>query len=408
MRRALSALAATVSLLFLLPGAHAASLSYFGATDPPALGLAINQLIGNINAGITPSSMAPFATFRNVLDNGAMAVQQRGTAAATGGTTSGCAVATYFADRWCVDTNVASGAGFGQASTSGGPPDLPNYLKVYRNSGSLTQPVCAIQEIPTATASQLAGQNVVLSFYATAFTGMGSANTLSTYIISGTGSDQGLGSVTTSPAITPAWTGIAGGSTALGAGVGSASMTLPVPTSGTNWQRIWTAPFSMPANATEAGVEICFTPGAETAGATDGFGLTGVQLEALPGSTSLPSSFEMHPYLLDLLIAQRYYWQLAEPAANTIVGICQATGASAQLCMIDLPVTMRAAPTVAITTGTFKENIAGTATTWVSPAAGTMTPNEVAITAGNTTTAGQAVMLQGGGGTGLITASADF
>jgi hypothetical protein len=76
--------------------------------------------------------------------------------------------------------------------------------------------------------------------------------------------------------------------------------------------------------------------------------------------------------------------------------------------MIDLPVTMRAAPTVAITTGTFKENIAGTATTWVSPAAGTMTPNEVAITAGNTTTAGQAVMLQGGGGTGLITASADF
>src|ERR1700676_5464117 len=78
----------------------------------------VNGLINNINSSVTPQSMGALSNFRNFLDNGAMQIAQRGTGAQTGGTTSGCALTTYVADRWCVDTNVTSGAGRGQVITA--------------------------------------------------------------------------------------------------------------------------------------------------------------------------------------------------------------------------------------------------------------------------------------------------
>jgi hypothetical protein len=125
---------------------------------------------------------------------------------------------------------------------------------------------------------------------------------------------------------------------------------------------------------------------------------TGVQLEP----ANFPSPFRRAPMSAETARVQRQSWRLAEPAANVVVGTCQATGSATQTCAINLPTTMRAAPTCTITTGTFAENIAGTPTTWVTPTAGTNTANVATITTANTTTAGQALMLQGAAGSGSV------
>ena len=91
--------------------ALAANIPYINA-PMDTVQATVNSAITSINSGITPQSMAT-TPFRNYIDNGEFAVYQRGTAATAGGTTSGCnstATGGYSADRWCVDTNVGSGA----------------------------------------------------------------------------------------------------------------------------------------------------------------------------------------------------------------------------------------------------------------------------------------------------------
>jgi hypothetical protein len=83
------------------------------------------------------------------------------------------------------------------------------------------------------------------------------------------------------------------------------------------------------------------------------------------------------------------------------------TSASAQLFEIDTPVAMRASPALTISSGTWKTNQAGTATA-VTLSAGTQTATSINLTGNSTGVAGQATMLQGGGGSGYIVASADF
>jgi len=141
----------------------------------------------------------------------------------------------------------------------------------------------------------------------------------------------------------------------------------------------------------------------KTTGAT--FDITGVQLEA----SLSPNPFRRPTRDEETERVQRYAWRLAEPAANVNVGFCQGTAAAVQTCKIDLPTTMRVAPGACspITTGTFKELLAGVAQTWVSPTGGTNTPNSLTITTANTgDAAGNFHMLQGGGGGGVIYCSA--
>src|SRR5579859_6357279 len=92
---------AAVLLAAAVSAADAASLPQFTgpagtnpAMNPTILG-DLNATINAINSGVTPGSMATFSANRNFLDNGGMSVAQRGTAAATGGTTSGCPLTTY-------------------------------------------------------------------------------------------------------------------------------------------------------------------------------------------------------------------------------------------------------------------------------------------------------------------------
>ena len=85
-------------------------------------------------------------------------------------------------------------------------------------------------------------------------------------------------------------------------------------------------------------------------------------------------------------------------------------GTNNQLIFVPLPVQMRAAPTVTVSAGSFKFNIAGTATAVGGgfAAGATHTPNYISVVGTATATSGQATMLQGGGGAGYIQASADF
>lgn len=406
------ALASSVALGagFLTNGLPVAGGSQYPSTLP-LTGAETVPADTNLTQGLNPASEAittaqlaafgqPGSNPRNYLDNGAMRINQQGTGVITGGTTTVSAL-QFAADRWFIDTNVGSGAGRGQIITASPAPPTGfiNSVKVYRTSGALLQPVCTIQEISSTRATQLAGKNVVVSAYLAALAGLTSTGSVvNMYVFTGTGNDQGLATLTASPAITPAWTGIAI------AGSYAATTT-------TTFARAYSASIAIPSATTEVAVAYCFTPVGTASGVTDGFAITGAQLEVVNGSGIVaPSPFEFQPYIYDLREAQRYFWQLNEPATGAALnGMCQAVGATSNICNVFLPSIMRGSvPTITIgTAGTFKVNIAGTPTTIASPVASTCSTYACAVTAGNTNTAGQAELLTGGGGSGIWTVSSD-
>ena len=364
---------------------------------------------------VTTSQIASLAaehTPRNYLDNGAMTVAQQGTGTITGGTTSITGI-QFAADRWFVDTNVGSGAGQAAVVTSSpAPPSgFTQSLKLWRNSGALTQPICAIQAIESARAVQLQGKYVIVSAYLAHLSG-NTNNVINAYVVFGTGIDQGLATLSASPAINPAWTGIGASSPG---GYSSSITPAATWTVVSVFSRLASQPVQIPAGATEVGVELCYTPVGSSSGPTDGFAMTGVQLEPVTYSATSPSSpgpslFEFRSFGQELVEAQRFFWQLSEPASGSAVpSFGQATGATAGSLTFFLPSVMRGlTPTIAIPTiGTFKVNIAGTPTTWVTPTAGVCNTLACTVTIGNTNTAGQALTVTGGGGSGVVYVKSD-
>lgn len=355
-------------------------------------------LMGGASTGVEP------LLSRNLVDNGAMQVQQRGTGIRTCAQNAGITSAAYSADRWACQANVGSGAGRMAAVTTGGPTGILNAQTIYRTSGALTQPVCAMQEIPTSVVSGVAGQPVTLSFYAYALAGLSAdnGNVINAYIMTGTTADQGLAnSPTASPAVTPAWAGI----------LATTTKAYTITTTPTRY----TLTGTLPANTLEVNVAFCFTPTATGAGVTDGFGFTGVQLE----QGTLATPFEFHTVAYDTLIAQSYYWEWDETVSATTDSpfMCQAQSTTVAICKAPSKVSFRAAPTITCTPGTVKRQVAGTDTTVSACAAAATTngvsdKNEVTITAtvASGDTAGFASSLMSGNSTGggIITASSDF
>lgn len=386
---------------------------YTAPMDPGAMQNNFNSLIQLLNANI-PGYTDPVPG-RNFISNGAMTVAQRGTGILTCGDNTAPTVSGFGADRWACDVNVASGAGRAKVVTSSPspPPGFQNSMQLYRTSGALLQPVCTMQAIETARSVQLQGKRVIVSAYLQPLAAFSAASgTVTMSVITGTGSDQGFGTLTASPAITPAWTGIASTAVTSGAGVSINGTALTAGTAGfpigttAAWNRVWSAPVAIPVTATEVGLQICFTPVGSGSGVTDGFAVTGVQMEIGNNAQTTPSAYEFLPLGYEVREAQRFYWQLNEPANGAAVnGFGQATGANATSWTLFLPSQMRGVtPVVAIpTTGTFKTNIAGTPTTWVTPTAGVCSAFACTITGGNTNTAGQAETLTGGGGSGIVT-----
>jgi hypothetical protein len=212
---------AWLASLFFITQAVAANIPYqVGPWEPANLGFYLNSIIQAVNSGITTGTA--LAVPKNLLDNGDFAISQRtitagalGTAtAATCGTTT-IPESAYMADRWGCNVNVTSGAGTMATVTSLPAPLLgdQNAEVLYRTSGTLTQPICAMQEVPTIRSVAAQGQQVDFSVYLQALSGLNAdnGNQADLFLFTGTGTDQGLGSFTTtvtSASVTVATTGI--------------------------------------------------------------------------------------------------------------------------------------------------------------------------------------------------------
>ena len=376
-----------------------------GPQDPSQLNATVNGVIQSINSGITPATMANFASPRNLLDNGAMAVQQRGTGTRTCGTTTIPSTA-YAADRWGCNVNVTSGAGTLQViTTAANLPASPAFtagMVFYRTSGALAQPQCVMQEIPTSRITALQGTSVTLSAYIQGLALMlAEQTTVNAYLFTGTNTDEGLQSFTASPAITPAFTGIASTQTA--------AWTIT-----SAWAR-YSATFQVGATVTEAAVALCWTPTVGgTAGATDGFRFTGVQLE----QGTAASAYEFRNYNDELRTAQAYYYQVTETATIWPVAPCSAVDTSHTNCFVALPVTMRAAPAITLANGfasptSTTQATLGACTTLTAATTVTSTvggTGGILVNCAATTipAAGVASFLYSNNGSGVIRASADF
>jgi len=146
------------------------------------------------------AQLAQKSTFRNLLDNGAGNIQQRGTSAATCGGTSGPPPAGYAADRWACEANVASDTAVimtpGVTSSPSPPPGFQYSQTLNRGSGStLGQPICAEQELTTSKSVATQGQLVDFSVYAEALSSLAAdnGNLVNLYILTGTDTAGGLG-----------------------------------------------------------------------------------------------------------------------------------------------------------------------------------------------------------------------
>lgn len=359
------------------------------------------QTGGGGNSGPNPLN------FRNVLDNGNMALSQRSEASAIacGGTTGTTTANGYGPDRWACIVNVGSQVGKIQTVTaSPAPPTgFKQSVTVWRNSAALTQPVCLFQEVPFADSLSLAGQQATFSeqLQALGSTGSLAASAVTMYIMTGTAAngDQGMATMTASPAVTPAWTGIA-------------STTNKAVTLTAAWQKFSVSGL-IPAAATEIAVATCYTPSG-TAGATDGFAAVGSQLE----QGYSPTAYEFKPAVIEQVKAEYYYYQLTEGTAAQVVAECNDISVTLAACFVPFPVAMRAVPAITTTTGfavntTTAYSAINNCSAFVLNATSTtpkasLTGAPVTCTATTVPAAGTANQLWSNAGTGSMSASADF
>lgn len=249
---------------------------------------------------------------RNVVINGAMNVWQRGTNTGTLGVGGGSYVGP---DRWWFYNNGFTTT-MSQQLCGATLPQFRNCLRIQRTAGQ-TSIVSSVFFSPQETINsvRLAGKNATLSFYARASSGISSTTALVVSVWTGTGTDQSnLGG---------------------GAYTGSANPISSSPTLTTSWQR-FTATGVISSTATEVGVQIGFIP-AGTAGASDYFEITGIQLEE--GSVATP--FEHEDYSTTLLKCQRYYFR---SFCNYLLGAVR--DANLPYFTKQFPTTMRIAPSL--------------------------------------------------------------
>lgn len=337
----------------------------------------------------------PQPNFNNLLDNGAFNIAQRGTTTVTAITTA----AKYLHDRWAGTAGTSTSS---QIANVTGTPTLPTG---FTNAAQITRTaaqtgvvnVCLVQEVPTSDITLLKGQPITLSFYMAAGANLSSAaGAVVAQVTTGTGSDEGLAT----------WlTGLTGAASA----IPTANATV-TPTSA--YQR-FAVTGTIPATATEAVVNFCFTP-TGTAGTTDGFSITGVQLER----GTVASQFEIRPLGVELTKVQRYFYQITEGAAIGAVANCHNSSVTVAICALQFPTTMRTVPTMVYATGFATETTAAGGTlgncsalatsTLVASTAANAQMVLISCTATTVPAAGTAGHLFTNNGTGKIQASADF
>jgi len=346
------------------------------------------------------------ATPRNIIDGGDFTVNpwQRGPSF-----TGIANTLTYTADRWFAVGGASSSISVSQQSVTA-VAGFAQALQFGRAAANANTVVINLgQVVETADSYRAQGQTVTVSFWALAGANWSPVNgALNVALLGGTGSNQSAASL-----VAGSWPGSTSltllpqqnispnsspGSAVLTAGTNIAQQIT------TGWQRYaFTA--TVPVGSTQLGLLFGATP-VGTAGASDFVQIMGVQLEI--GSQATP--FEHRDLEIELALCQRYYMQFNE-VSGAVFASGAPTGTNTQSYSIWLPTPMRIAPAVTVTAGTFKAVIDGAA-----PAAATGLTNGAAhsptiITLNSTvnlSAAAHSILLQGGGNTGVIAASADF
>jgi len=351
-----------------------------GGASPQTVGLYLNQI-------------APANVFRDILDGSDFTINpwQRGTSF-TGIAAWSSVFTNYTADRWFAYGGASSSISVSrQAITAGALPGYNYALQFGRaSSNTNTAAINLVQIVETADVYRLQGQPLVLSMYAIAGANFSAAGgNVSVKLISGTGTNEGA--------------------SALSGGTWTGQTTVSTNTiSVTSASYVPGAPFvvqmgTVPSTATELALVISYTP-VGTAGANDWIQIPVIQMEV----GLAPSQFERLDVQVELEICQRYFWATSEPAAGVIVGAGMNPTTSTNIFYLAAPVQFRTAPSMSVSAGTFKTNQAGTATACTITAGTTHTVNAVSVNGNSTGTAGQATLLQGGGGSGYIWVSADL
>ena len=300
-----------------------------------------------ISSSLGSSALLPAGLgFRNVLINGDFKVWQRGTTKAMA-TASGTG---FIADRW-----TAARAGYaagGTVSRQTASLDGFQYCsRVQRDSGNTsTAVVYYFQTLESVTSIPLANKPVVYSFYIRA--GANFSGSIVAKLYSGTATDQ----------INYPDSAITGSATVI-------TSTLSLTTS---WQRV-TLFGNVGATATQLFAGFEWTPSG-TAGAADYFDITGVQLEQNYQATP----FEQRPIGVELALCQRYFQRWNFGSNWFALGQVYATN-NAWIPM-QIPTTMRVAPTGATISGTTYAIDQGGVGRGITLAFGSATPQFLQLT----------------------------
>ena len=300
------------------------------AADTPAR-LAVGNngetLVANSAASTGLSYQGNQAAGKNFVINGGLDIWQRGT--------SFTGTAPYYnADRWSgARGGAASGGTWSQQAITGNLGTTPAQgvlysLRVSRDSGNTSTAVLqTVNGFESANSIPLAGQTVVMSFYAKAGANFSAAsNALAVKLVTGTGINQNY--------LTASYTGLANAI--------STTATLT-----TSWQRFqYTA--TLPTTTTEVALDFTYTP-VGTAGAADNFEITGVQLEV--GSVATQFARTGGTFQGELAACQRYFLKYGgNQAYETFPGVLLSYSTTQGEGPIALKSTMRTTPTVAFST----------------------------------------------------------
>ena len=272
-------------------------------------------LTGSLN---TPNTFG----FKNRIINGGMNTDQRNAAASQTFTAAGALA--YSVDRWygyCTGANVT-----GQQVAGATTPTVTQNRYRFTGAASVTA-VGFGQRIEQKNSYDLAGSTCTLS------ADLGISATLTT--VTWTAYYATTTADTFGSLASPTVTSIATGTFTVGATVANFS-----------------ANISIPAAAT-TGIQILFTVGALTAGLTWTIG--NVQLEK--GSTA--TSFDFRDYGRELAMCQRYFYKQADGASNSSSSIASVSADTTTTLFghFSFPITMRTAPTLAITATSFRGNL---------------------------------------------------
>jgi hypothetical protein len=260
-------------------------------------------------------------------------------------------------DRWTYWSGTNTAMTVSRTTTAADLPSALNYKSGFKMARTAAQTgvveVCMLQALETANSLQFSGQTAEIDFHATAgatFTGASSA--MKVYLVTGTGTDES--------AANAAYTVNAGGGGSAWTGGVATGVSVTI---GTANQR-YTVAIPVPSATTQVAVALCWTP-VGTAGASDYIAFSGIQLTrnsalttvagtagvALSVNDTRAKAFARRTQAAETAMQQRYFYKIAESAALFVVAPCAAIDVTHTNCIVQMPVTMRIAPTGTFTAG---------------------------------------------------------